>query len=511
MGSQTPAQSHELYQLVHRLQPECMVSSRLGNDQGDFTVLGDNTYPDYSIGVPWQSPASFFDETWGYRSWQVRGSEDEKYKEKLESLIGVVSGGGNYLLNIGPKGDGSVVPFEKDVLLKIGNWLAKNGEAVYGATADPFTTAFKWGNVSCKPDKLYLFITTPPTDDLITLPGLKGKIESIKVLGENTQISFKQTADNNTIITLPKDFDSAGVIKVIQIDLPVGYHVLPSHIITSSPKNIVLNDANAYNYYSSSGIDYGTYFQSTVKQSWTIETDHKGQYQPVLNYSDEEKGREIDLTIGNKTVTVKLDSGAVLNLKNDISGLKWGPVYISDKYSSGFGGLNGNAMDIDVTKPWTSDTSKHWHLAGNLGDGKQIELPGGMYTAYYVVQNVTSPGKAAYVQLKIVSGDGVMVYLNGKRRFIHNNPDKLPSMTDVIGLDLQAGNNQLLIQVFNNFKKTVPFTMDHNIPQKIYQKTLEPITLNANQLYPVSWKLHNPPTPHQTMNVPNLELMFVKK
>jgi alpha-L-fucosidase len=54
MGSQSASQSKELADLVHSLQPDCMISSRIGNDQGDFTVMGDNQEPNYKIGVPWQ-------------------------------------------------------------------------------------------------------------------------------------------------------------------------------------------------------------------------------------------------------------------------------------------------------------------------------------------------------------------------------------------------------------------------------------------------------------------------
>ena len=78
MGSLSAGQSKGLYELVNRLQPECMVSGRLGNNYMDFSVMADNEYPDYEIGVPWQTAASMFDETWGYRSWQKRGSVEEK-------------------------------------------------------------------------------------------------------------------------------------------------------------------------------------------------------------------------------------------------------------------------------------------------------------------------------------------------------------------------------------------------------------------------------------------------
>lgn len=126
MGSLTPEQSKGLYDLVNRLQPQCMVSGRLGNDYVDFAVMADNEYPDYRLGVPWQTAASMFDETWGYRSWQERGSVEEKVNEKIASLIRVVGAGGHYLLNIGPRGDGSVVEFERDVLREIGAWLKVN-------------------------------------------------------------------------------------------------------------------------------------------------------------------------------------------------------------------------------------------------------------------------------------------------------------------------------------------------------------------------------------------------
>ena len=78
MGSNTPEQSKELYQLVHRLQPDCMVSGRLGNDQYDFSVMADNTYPEGSLQTAWQTAASMFDETWSYRSWQKRGGRSHQ-------------------------------------------------------------------------------------------------------------------------------------------------------------------------------------------------------------------------------------------------------------------------------------------------------------------------------------------------------------------------------------------------------------------------------------------------
>lgn len=134
MGSLTREQSRELYNLVTDLQPNCMVSGRLGNDFGDFAVMADNAVPAYHIGIPWQTAGSFFKETWSYRSWQKREDLQSKIAEKITTLKNVVAHGGNYLLNIGPRGDGSVVEFERDVLLAMGQWLRDSSEVIYKQT-----------------------------------------------------------------------------------------------------------------------------------------------------------------------------------------------------------------------------------------------------------------------------------------------------------------------------------------------------------------------------------------
>lgn len=118
MGYPTKKQSEEVRALAQKLQPDMMINGRIWNDCGDFCTMGDNKFSDKSLNVPWQTPASIYHETWGYRSWQRRGDKNKKAQELIESLIRVRAMGGNYLLNIGPKGDGSVVAFEAEVLKK---------------------------------------------------------------------------------------------------------------------------------------------------------------------------------------------------------------------------------------------------------------------------------------------------------------------------------------------------------------------------------------------------------
>lgn len=127
MGAPTAEQSRRMAELVHRLQPATMINGRIWNDQGDFAVLGDNEVPRYRIAGPWQTPASIYHATWGYREWQERTDLNGKIAEQISNLSRVLALGGNYLLNIGPRGDGSVVEFEADVLRGIGRWIKEEG------------------------------------------------------------------------------------------------------------------------------------------------------------------------------------------------------------------------------------------------------------------------------------------------------------------------------------------------------------------------------------------------
>ena len=76
---------------------------------------------------PWQTETAIANNSWCY-------TDTLDYKSPLEIitlLIDVVSKNGNLLLNIGPKGDGSIPDYEVALLSQIGDWLSVNGEAIY--------------------------------------------------------------------------------------------------------------------------------------------------------------------------------------------------------------------------------------------------------------------------------------------------------------------------------------------------------------------------------------------
>ena len=269
MGSPTYNQSKEIATLVKNLQPNCMISGRLWNDQGDFVVMGDNLKPDFKMGVPWQTPASMFNETWGYRSWQERPSVEEKIKEKIHDLISVVSLGGNYLLNIGPKGDGSIVPFEKQVLQGIGEWLKENGEAVYGTTVDPIDVQ-NWGSITAKEGRLYLHIINFPANNILTIKGLHSNIKRAYLLSERISLKYL-TNDTGLELDLTNilNRDKYATVVVLEYDDELLY--TPKNAIYPNEDGAyILNWDNATKFHSFSGHDYYSTKSTVVKIKWFL-------------------------------------------------------------------------------------------------------------------------------------------------------------------------------------------------------------------------------------------------
>ena len=129
----TPERAKRFTDIVRSLQPNTLIDGRLGA-AGDYVSTGDNDIPDAASDAAWEVPATL-NHTWGFRK------DDHDWKspgDVVFKLVDVVSKGGNYLLNVGPMASGEIPQPAADVLHVVGDWLKKNGEAVYGAQRTPF-------------------------------------------------------------------------------------------------------------------------------------------------------------------------------------------------------------------------------------------------------------------------------------------------------------------------------------------------------------------------------------
>ncbi|RRA47485.1 alpha-L-fucosidase [Acidipila sp. EB88] len=79
----------------------------------------------------WQTDTPVTNESWGY----IKGDTYKRPDTILWQLIDIVSKNGNLLLDVGPKPDGTITPETQSVLRALGDWLHRNGEAIYGTHA----------------------------------------------------------------------------------------------------------------------------------------------------------------------------------------------------------------------------------------------------------------------------------------------------------------------------------------------------------------------------------------
>lgn len=109
----SPEQSDELYAMVKKYQPNCLINSRIGNGRGDYTSAGDNEIPDDDKGeMLYETPATLND-TWGYKSFDNNWKDANEVRRIREHLN---SRGINYLLNVGPDYLGRIPAPAVDIL-----------------------------------------------------------------------------------------------------------------------------------------------------------------------------------------------------------------------------------------------------------------------------------------------------------------------------------------------------------------------------------------------------------
>jgi alpha-L-fucosidase len=201
---------------------------------------------------------------------------------------------------------------------------------------------------------------------------------------------------------------------------------------------------------------------------------------------------------------VLLDNDEAIKLDNKPSSLMWGPQYLAGPFWSGMEGANGDIQSIDITQPWPRASDKPWQKQIR-NPAEPYVLPAEMLTAYYILQEITTPADQPLL-IDVTAGDGAVVFLNGQVQLLHLNPDQKGTIRDVVLINLKRGKNQLLVKLFNNFQKSITAHVQVTAEQVYYRKKLAPVTILPGRPYPVSIRIANPVTPHQDMMMPNLRI-----
>jgi len=227
-GGISKEQTQSIISKIKKLQPNCLISSRIGLGLGDFRDFGDGEVPPVPVKEPWEAIFTHND-SWGYSKFDFNF---KTVQEIILLLTDVVSKGGNLLLNVGPKGDGSIPEVSVKCLLSVGKWLQVNGDAIYGTTYGPIPPQ-PWGVSTLKTGKLFLHVLHWPKNSQLIVPGFTGKVSEVKILCNNTPLVWEQNASTMTI-TLPKEIpDETNTIIEVLLTGPLNESYFDAPIVVS--------------------------------------------------------------------------------------------------------------------------------------------------------------------------------------------------------------------------------------------------------------------------------------
>jgi alpha-L-fucosidase len=209
--------SEEMNEMVRELQPDILINNR-NHLPGDFSTPEQSTQ---AAKGDWESCMTIND-SWGYLT------DDHNWKSSqqlLQNLVECARDGGNYLLDIGPRADGSIPTPAVDRLNTIGKWLRANGDAVYRTQK----CRFPHGNIGVftrRNNTLYTIIYFWPGETM-SVGGVRFRVNSARYLATGLPVTFSQrgsqlifsglpaTAPSNPLTVIVSECDSEPIQEAL--------------------------------------------------------------------------------------------------------------------------------------------------------------------------------------------------------------------------------------------------------------------------------------------------------
>jgi alpha-L-fucosidase len=200
-------ESEKMNKMVRQLQPDILINNRAKIPE-DFTT------PEQKIQAfaePWESCMTMND-SWGYQ----KADDDWKSpKTIVRNVVTCARGYGNYLLNIGPKGDGSIPEESVRILTDVGGWMDKHGDLIHKAELCTVTHS-QMANFTRIGNKLYVHVHFWP-GDVVSVGGLTNKVLSAKLYPSGKAVQFHQDPFRLQLAGLPAASPDP-LVSVIEVE-----------------------------------------------------------------------------------------------------------------------------------------------------------------------------------------------------------------------------------------------------------------------------------------------------
>jgi len=298
-----------------KLQPDILINNR-SNTPEDFGTPEQYIPPtgvtdEHGNPILWENCITMTSSWWGY-------DKTEKVFKSVEWLIrtfvDIVSKGGNLLLNVGPKPDGTIQREFAVRLEAMGKWLDKHGEAIYGTTASPFPRLPYDFRATLKSNRLYYFVFNWPQDGVVRVPGLKSEVKKATLVAKGRPKLACVRDGGDWLIAVPKRAPNR-VASVIALDLDGAPRVEPL-VIRPDAKGVVNLPASLGAIQAQHGqraryeiaggqVTIGNWTNPNDQPCWEFELPKGGEYRVIATYAcaPGSKGTAVKLMGGKSEVT----------------------------------------------------------------------------------------------------------------------------------------------------------------------------------------------------------------
>jgi alpha-L-fucosidase len=211
----------KVYAELRRLQPQALINGRADMPEDFRSREGDKALGDFDAEHPWELCTTLVKGAWG---WQP-GAEVKSLAYLVPLLVKAAGRDGNFLLNVGPRPDGTIDPAQAERLREIGTWLKANGESIYGTRGGPWLPG-EYGVSTHRGNTIYVHVLQWGGPKL-TLPALPSKVLNASRL-DGGQVSFVQDG-RRLDLTVPAEARNAidTIIKLEVAGSAVGLTPLP--------------------------------------------------------------------------------------------------------------------------------------------------------------------------------------------------------------------------------------------------------------------------------------------
>lgn len=331
---------------IRETDPGIVINGRLARSAsrnfGDYLNTGDRPAELRTVDGDWEAIPTT-NESYGY------SKHDNSHKPArffIRLLANAASRGGNILLNIGPKGDGSFDPKDSRILDSVGTWLQQNSPAFFGT--HPATLPIPaWGVVTQKEQRVYLHVFDWPKDGKLLFGGLKTAVTAAYFIGNEykKKLNVKRLSSSDICIDVPA-LAPDGSDAVIVLELNGAVKTDGARLLSSRNINRLLAfDASLHG----KGFGFGDgktdrYFVDGWKSpaqffTWDLKTLEASKYKVLIKYLSPSGAAgtyliragdfKRELPVLPLNTGVQQQEIAVLNLKKGVTQLKLNPVQIS--------------------------------------------------------------------------------------------------------------------------------------------------------------------------------------